>query len=339
MNKFENLTKYLKDKNEDNIKLSFSDLEKIIGFPLPGSAYKHRAYFANVLNHSISKAWMEAGYRSTNINIYNKTIEFIKECCFQKTLLSSYVFVNAHDYKELLRGNVYLSGVAFCESIFLFGLNYDTAYKRLLEYNIHLVDDELRPIDITSPYASLNNAKTHCLNIYNSFIKITLFKCLITLFSNHNDRQRIFDSFVENYSIVFDFPYSIKTDVSLKIFDIKLRAIISKVGLDKTFDQIVDMIGTLDYKNVDKSVLSNLSFVADNYLSDVCASFIQSCKTKEPFICVDYVSELLNIQILSKHNDLIYLTSNSLNNRILIGKILEQITLIESRGGNDENCF
>lgn len=67
LNKFENLTKYLKDKNEDNIKLSFSNLEKIIGFPLPDSAYKHRAYFANVLNHSISKAWMEAGYRSTNM--------------------------------------------------------------------------------------------------------------------------------------------------------------------------------------------------------------------------------------------------------------------------------
>lgn len=337
MNKFENLTNYLKEKNEDTIKMSFSNIENIIGFPLPESASKHRAYFANVFDHSISKAWMEAGYRSSNVNIYNKTIEFVKECCFGKMLLSSCVFSNISDYANLLKGKLFLSGVSFCESIFLFGLNYGDAYRRLSEYNVQLVDDTLNPIDIDFMYGSLNNAKLFCLNTYNIFIKISLFECLITIFHNNGvDKQCILDSLVDNSDIFFDFPYSLKSDISLSIFAVKMRKIFEKIKLTKTYDQLIEMIGNLDYKNVTKCPSLDLSFIADNYSNSVTKEFIHSCKTKKPYIPVDYVSELLNIQILSENNDLVYLTSNGLNNKILVGKILDRVTLINSEKDGDK---
>ncbi len=339
MNKFSNLTKYLKDKNEDVIKMRFCDIEDIVGFPLPESAHKHRAYFANVLGHSISKAWMEAGYRSANINIFDKTIEFIKEYRFQKTMLSSYIFANIKNYENLLKGSVYLSGIAFCESIFLHGLSLKLANKMLQEYRITVVDDNLKPLNDDSFYFSLNNAKTHCLNIYNSFIKIILFKCLISLFPSCDDRQRIFDAFIENGDIIFDFPYSLKTDVSLGIFAIKLKTIICRVGLNNKYEQIIDLIGKLDYKKMDDGVYSNLSFMEDNYLRDACKSFIQSCKARKPYLVVDYVSELLNVQILSRHDDLTYLTISPLNNNVLIGKILERVILISGEDKTEEDVF
>lgn len=330
MNKFKNLTKYLKDRSEDIIKMSFANLEKVIGFSLPDSAYKHRAYFANVLGHSISKAWMEAGYRATNIDIYNRTLDFVKESHFQNTLLSSYIFANLHNYKYLLKGNVYLSGIAFCESIFLFGLDYDDACKRLSEYNIHLVDNKLQSIDINSPFVALNNAKSYCLNIYNKFIRITILRCLISVFHNHSDRQCVLGALMEDHNLKFDFPYSLENDLNISVFAIKLKAIISKTTLNKTYNQIVDMIGMLEYKSVE-SIPSNLSFTEDNYLNDMCKLFIQSCKEKEPFIGAGHVSELFNVQIMFENKNLLYITADPLNNRILRGNILEKITLVGRR--------
>ncbi len=77
--KYIKLFEYFELQEKDKITLLFSDIEKIIGFDLPASAYKYSAYWSNdYKTHSISRTWMDAGYKSSNVDIVNKQITFDK---------------------------------------------------------------------------------------------------------------------------------------------------------------------------------------------------------------------------------------------------------------------
>jgi hypothetical protein len=60
-NKFIKLTEYLK-QSQDQITLDFEQLEKIIGFALPKSAFKYNAWWSNS-GQRHSNAWTDAGYK------------------------------------------------------------------------------------------------------------------------------------------------------------------------------------------------------------------------------------------------------------------------------------
>lgn len=73
------LTKYLKNCDLDIVKMSFREIETVLGMPLPESAYKHPALWSNSESHSVAFGWMDAGYVSQNVSIPNQTVEFIKK--------------------------------------------------------------------------------------------------------------------------------------------------------------------------------------------------------------------------------------------------------------------
>lgn len=75
-NKFET---YLVESKESVLKLSFLEIEKILGFKLNASAYKYPAIWSNSDSHSLATAWLNAGYRSEQLNISEQTITFRKE--------------------------------------------------------------------------------------------------------------------------------------------------------------------------------------------------------------------------------------------------------------------
>ena len=77
--KFIELTTYLKNCGKDEIKMTFSDIEKILGFQLPDSAYLYPALWSNSESHSIAFGWLNAGYLTRQVNIPMQTVEFIKE--------------------------------------------------------------------------------------------------------------------------------------------------------------------------------------------------------------------------------------------------------------------
>ena len=77
--KFTGLTGYLEKCGKDEIKMSFSDIEKILGFRLKDSAYVHEPYWSNTKSHSIAYGWLNAGYRSQHVDMAEQTIEFVKE--------------------------------------------------------------------------------------------------------------------------------------------------------------------------------------------------------------------------------------------------------------------
>lgn len=73
------LSAYLKNSNLDRIKMSFSEIENIIGFSLSPSAYKNRANWANSTSQSLACSWLKVGYKTVEVNITAMYVVFEKE--------------------------------------------------------------------------------------------------------------------------------------------------------------------------------------------------------------------------------------------------------------------
>lgn len=77
MGRYDPLNEYLRSDSGNEIILSFSDIEKVLGFELPPSAYKHRAWWANG-GHSQAYAWLNVGYKVDQIDFSEKVVTFCK---------------------------------------------------------------------------------------------------------------------------------------------------------------------------------------------------------------------------------------------------------------------
>lgn len=75
MTKYENIAEYLSRQDQRDCKASFSEIEAILGFSLPASARRHKAWWANNW-HSQSRGWMTAGFRATNVDLMNELVTF-----------------------------------------------------------------------------------------------------------------------------------------------------------------------------------------------------------------------------------------------------------------------
>lgn len=61
--KYKGLYQYLYSSNEEEVRLTFEEIEKLIGFKLPSSAHNHaEPWWSNNYDHSQAIAWMDAGY-------------------------------------------------------------------------------------------------------------------------------------------------------------------------------------------------------------------------------------------------------------------------------------
>jgi hypothetical protein len=78
MSKYSKLTEHLVSWDSDDLTVSFEELEKILGFPLPRSAYSYPAWWANQAGegHSQSSAWQSVGWRTGELDIANERVSF-----------------------------------------------------------------------------------------------------------------------------------------------------------------------------------------------------------------------------------------------------------------------
>lgn len=78
--KYDPLKKYLAERTDPVIHLSFGEIERIIGGPLPASARRHRPWWANERSgsHVHASAWMEAGRRTTNVDFNAAAVDFVR---------------------------------------------------------------------------------------------------------------------------------------------------------------------------------------------------------------------------------------------------------------------
>ena len=76
--KYRGLTEYLLQSNQTIVTLSYSQLEDILGFPLPETARKFKqSYWANTETHSYASSWLAVGYK-TRVNADSNSVTFIR---------------------------------------------------------------------------------------------------------------------------------------------------------------------------------------------------------------------------------------------------------------------
>ena len=71
------LTRYLAGQNVDAVRLSFAEIEVVIGRKLPRSAATHRAFWRNnASNNVMTRAWLAAGFQSEQVDLTGQTLMF-----------------------------------------------------------------------------------------------------------------------------------------------------------------------------------------------------------------------------------------------------------------------
>ena len=77
--KYAALKSYLASQTRARLRLSFDEIARFAKVQLPASAYDHPAWWANdSKSHVQAKAWLEAGYRTENIDVAAQRVEFVR---------------------------------------------------------------------------------------------------------------------------------------------------------------------------------------------------------------------------------------------------------------------
>lgn len=77
MSKYEPLTHFLAANRTDEIPMSFSEIETIVGFKLPEKASGIRAWWSNnPSNNVMTKAWLAAGYVTERVDMGSRRLVF-----------------------------------------------------------------------------------------------------------------------------------------------------------------------------------------------------------------------------------------------------------------------
>lgn len=105
MGKYEPLKSYMAQTGVSRIRLTFQQVEEILGFSLPPSARKHPEWWSNhTKGHSHSRAWVDEGWISLDVDVAGGSVTFARA---RKTAVRR---ASPHDIFGVLRGTVTYSG-------------------------------------------------------------------------------------------------------------------------------------------------------------------------------------------------------------------------------------
>ena len=77
MSKYDPLNSHLKSHPNLVVPMSFAQIERILGFALPASAYEYPAWWSNhVSSHVQAQAWANAGYQVEQLDLAAKKVVF-----------------------------------------------------------------------------------------------------------------------------------------------------------------------------------------------------------------------------------------------------------------------
>ena len=75
--KYEPLTEFLRRQSDAVVRMSFDEIERVIGAKLPPSATHHRAWWSNnAQNNVMTKAWRDAGFESEDVDMKRRRVAF-----------------------------------------------------------------------------------------------------------------------------------------------------------------------------------------------------------------------------------------------------------------------
>lgn len=77
MSKYEALPQFLAQKHTVVRRMSFREIENVLGFKLPKSAYEHEAWWSNnATGHSHARAWLKFGWRTEAVDLTGRKVTF-----------------------------------------------------------------------------------------------------------------------------------------------------------------------------------------------------------------------------------------------------------------------
>lgn len=81
MSKYDSIPQYLDRKGVDAVSLTFTEIERVLGGPLPPSARKHQAWWANESSgaHVNAKAWRRAGWKTRGLDLGAERVVFVRD--------------------------------------------------------------------------------------------------------------------------------------------------------------------------------------------------------------------------------------------------------------------
>ena len=79
MSKYAALEVHLRESGQESVTMTFAEIERVIGADLPPSAFKHRPWWSNNPSNSvITHSWLKAGYKTENVDMASKKLDFVK---------------------------------------------------------------------------------------------------------------------------------------------------------------------------------------------------------------------------------------------------------------------
>ncbi len=83
MSRYEPLAQFLDSRTNSVWQAKFSEIEKVLGFPLPASAYRYPAWWANQRGngHSQTAGWKSVGWQTRALNLAERKVTFEREDC------------------------------------------------------------------------------------------------------------------------------------------------------------------------------------------------------------------------------------------------------------------
>jgi len=77
--KYAILSAFLSARSEPRISMSFAEVAAAAKVKLPASAYRYPQWWQNDAEHHVqAKAWIEAGYRTQNVDLDAQRVEFVR---------------------------------------------------------------------------------------------------------------------------------------------------------------------------------------------------------------------------------------------------------------------
>lgn len=77
MGKYEPLGEFLRSQKTAEVPMSFAEIERITGTPLPPKAQDHRAWWSNnPSNNVMTKVWLAAGFETERVDMAGRRLVF-----------------------------------------------------------------------------------------------------------------------------------------------------------------------------------------------------------------------------------------------------------------------
>ncbi|HTQ82716.1 MAG TPA: hypothetical protein VMI47_05555 [Pseudolabrys sp.] len=77
MSKYEPLPEFLASVGGAAHRMTFTEIERVLGFKLPKSAYRHEAWWSNnATGHSHARAWLKFGWRTEAVDLTGCKVTF-----------------------------------------------------------------------------------------------------------------------------------------------------------------------------------------------------------------------------------------------------------------------